>query len=166
MRAEDVELFKKVRQGGVAWIKVHSMNAPRKRYERTMPQPTRGGKEIPKVVLAQRVPGEDVWTCGLQWRSGTKLPLIEHVSLEMATAVGEDAVRSMTVNPKLTDANAEWRRRAPSSRLRTAAAKWHVKITDDMTAGEVSDAINERSAKAEYARAQRERRKALEAVEA
>lgn len=163
LRAEDVELFRAVRKGGVAWIKVHSSSAPLKRYERPMPQDRRSSKEIPKVVLAQRVPGEDVWTTGLQWSNGAKLPLIMNVPLEMAQAVGEDAVRTMTVNSALTDANAEWRGRAPSQRLLSAAKAWHVKVTDDMTAGDVSDAINERSARAEYARQQRARAKALEA---
>lgn len=165
MRAEDVELFRKVRGNGIAWIKVHSSSAPLKRYERPMPQPKQGGKEIPKVVLAQRVPGEDVWTCGLQWRNGAKLPLIERVTQEMAQAVAEDAVRTMTVNSKLTDANADWRKRKPSPRLLAAAKAWHVNVREDMTAGDVSDIINERSARAEYEREQRARRKRLEAQE-
>lgn len=165
LKAEDVELFKAIRSTGVAWIKVHSASAPLKRYERPMPQDPKSVKEIPKVVLAQRVPGEDVWTCGLQWRNGVKLPLIEHVTLEMAQAVGEDAVRSMSVNSAFTDTDAAWRKRKPSRRMLAAAKAWHVTVTDDMTMGDVSDIINERSARAEYAKQQRARRKALEAAD-
>lgn len=165
MKSEDVELFRKVRGSGIAWIKVHSTSAPLKRYERTMPQDPRSSKEIPKVVLAQRVPGEDVWTCGLQWRSGTKMPLIINVPLETAQAVGEDAVRTMTANADFVSADAEWRKRAPSQTQLRAAQKWHVKVDPSWTAGDVSDAINERSAKAEYAKQLRARRKALETTE-
>lgn len=167
MKAEDVELFRKVRAGGVAWITVHSSSAPLKRYERPMPQPgprDRNQKEVPKVVLAQRVPGEDVWTCGLQWRSGSKLPLITAVSLEMATAVGEDAVRRMTASA-LVEADAAWRSRPPDAKMRRAAGKWHVKIDPSWDAGRVSDEINTRAAKAQYRKEQAERRKRLEAAD-
>ena len=168
LRAEDVELFRAVRKGGVAWIKVHSTSAPLKRYERPMPQPgpnDRDQREIPKVVLAQRVPGEDVWTCGLQWKTGSKLPIIEHVKLEMAQAVGEDTVRSLSLSSAITSTDAAWRRRPPSKRMLAAAKAWHVTVTEDMTMGDVSDIINERSAKAAYAKEQRARRKRLEAAE-
>lgn len=161
LRSEDVELFTVVRSSGIAWIKVHSRSAPLKRFERPMPQPPRG-KEVPKIVLAQRVPGEDVWTCGLQWRSGSKMPLISRVPLEMAQAVGEDAVRRMSVDSKITHADAEWRSLPPTPRLLAAAKRWHIKIDPEWNRGQVSDEISSRAAKAEYAREQRARRKQLE----
>ena len=163
LKAEDVELFHKVRSGGIAWIKVNSSGAPLKRYERTLKQ--EGPKEIPKVVLAQRIPGVDSWTCGLQWRSGAKMPLIQQVSLETAQQVGEDAVRKLTPSSALVDANASWRKRKPNPKMLAAAAKWHIKVTDDMTAGDVSDAMDERAAKSRYAAEQRAKARALVAAD-
>lgn len=145
--AKDVELFHQLRDAGkIAWLKTHSKSAPRKRYVRPMPR--NGPNELPTVVLAQMEPNRDVWTAGFEWESGVQRPLIRRVSMETAQGVAEDAVRKLTPHSALVASDAEWRTRPPSARLAAVARKWHVTITPDMTAGQVSDEINTRAAKA------------------
>jgi ATP-dependent helicase IRC3 len=157
--AEDVELFHQVRAAGISWLPTHSKSAPRKRYVR--PLPNDGPKKMPTVVLSQMEPKRDVWTAGLEWESGAQRALIRRVPMETAQGVAEDAVRKLTPHSALVTTDAEWRSHPPSRRLLAVAKKWHVTITDDMTAGQVSDEINTRAAKA----AARKREKArLEAM--
>lgn len=146
--ARDVELFTQVRNGGIAWVSTVSKSAPRKRYARPMPQD--GPKEIPTVILAQMEAGRDVWTAGLEWRSGAQRSLIRRVPQATAQGVAEDAVRKLTPASSLVTTDADWRAQKPSSKLRATAGKWHVTITPQMTAGDVSDEINARAAKAAH----------------
>lgn len=155
----DVELFQQVRAGGIAWIPCVSKGAPRKRYVRPMPQ--NGPTEIPTVVLSQMEAGEDVWTAGLEWRSGAQRSLIRRVPQETAQGVAEDAVRKLTPSSALVTTDADWRARPPSSKLVRQARAWHVTITDGMTAGDVSDEINTRAAKAAHRKQLKARADAL-----
>lgn len=159
--AHDVELFHQVRATGISWLPTHSKSAPRKRYVRPMPQD--GPREIPTVVLSQMEPGLDVWTAGLEWKSGAQRVLIKRVSMEMAQGVAEDAARKLTPNSALITTDAEWRSRPPSKKLLAVARKWHVNVTADMNAGRVSDEINTRAAKAAARKAQKAREQQLAA---
>lgn len=157
--AEDVELFHQVRAAGISWLPTHSKSAPRKRYVR--PLPNDGPKEMPTVVLSQMEPKRDVWTAGLEWKSGAQRALIRRVPMETAQGVAEDAVRKLTPNSALVTTDAEWRSHPPSRRLLAVAAKWHVKIIDGMTAGQVSDEINTRAAKAAARKREKARQQAM-----
>jgi superfamily II DNA or RNA helicase len=154
VKVADVEMFRKVRQAGIAWLPTNSKSAPRRRYARPMAQ--QGRREIPTVVLSQMEPGADVWTAGLEWPStGAQRALITRVPMEMAQGVAEDAVRKLTPRSSLVNTDAEWRAGPPSPRMIRLAGKWHVNVTKGMTAGEVSDEIGTRVAKAEARKAEK-----------
>lgn len=137
LRAEDVELFRQVRENGrVAWVTMHSIEDPLKRYEVKLPY-DRGD-----VVLAQRVPDADVWSSGLLM-AGTKIPFIVDVPLEQAQAAAEDYVR--THGGARASSDAAWRFRAPSSKQLKAAKRWGITVDPNWTAGDVSDAIDRKA---------------------
>lgn len=162
--AESVELFHKIRTGGIAWLPTHSRSAPRKRYVRPMPKDDRG-REYPTVVLSQMEQGADVWTAGLEWPStGAQRPLIRRVPMETAQGVAEDAVRALTAQTNadaLVTTDADWRAKPPSSRLLRHAKNWHVTVQAGWTAGQVSDEINTRAAKAAARKAAKLRESAM-----
>lgn len=140
LRAEEVELFKHVRGGGIAWVPLHHRDGLR-RFVRPMPKV--GDVEQPTVVLAQRVPGENVWTAGIQMPDQTKRVLIANVTLETAQGVGEDYVRK-TVGDRqvLVATDARWRARRPTAKAVAAAGKWHLpNVGQYKTAGDLSDAL-------------------------
>lgn len=140
---EDVELFKEVRGAGIAWVPVHADGAQLRRFHRPMGA-SRDGHELPTVVLAQR--SAEAWTAGLQWADGSKRVLIADVGMEMAQGVAEDAVRKMG-GGALVNADAAWRKRAPSAKQRDAARKWHLRVDPEWTAGDLSDALDRHIAK-------------------
>lgn len=146
LRAEEVEMFRKVVAAGIAWVPVHTDGALR-RYVRPLGR-TKDGKEMPTVVLAQRDADADTWTAGIQDVDGTKRALIANVSMELAQSVAEDAVRKLAgASTALVDANAKWRKRKPSPKQKAAAKKWGVPVDPAWNAGELSDAMSARIAK-------------------
>jgi ATP-dependent helicase IRC3 len=141
MRAEDADLFRKVRTTGIAWVQVHKDGDQLRRYVRPLGK-TQGGDPLPTVVLAQREPGEDVWTAGLWWQdTDTKRVLLADASMEMAQGVAEDYVRK-NGSVHLTTAEAGWRARKPSAKALAAAKKWRLPVDPDWTAGELSEALD------------------------
>jgi len=142
MRAEEADLFRQMRRSGLAWAPVHNEGAPLRRYVLQLGK-DRDGQQQPMVVLAQREPGADVWTAGLQYPDGAKRVLMANVSQEMAQGVGEDYVRRYGGNAMtLLDTNAEWRKRKPSAKAIAAAGKWRLTVDPKWNAGELSDALN------------------------
>lgn len=144
MRAEEADLFRKVRTKGVAWVAVHRAGEPLRRYVRELGK-AEDGAELPTVVLAQRAEG-DVWTAGLWWMPGKDRPeakqvLMAEVPLETAQGVAEDYVRKHG-GRALTDADARWRKGKPSAKALDAAKRWRMpKPEQYATAGELSDAM-------------------------
>lgn len=146
MRAEDADLFNKMRSEGVAWVKLHTGTEP-PRYQRTCGYRDADGKYVtlPTVVLTRRGDTEETWLAGVVEPDGRKRVLIADVSLELAQGVGEDYVRKTMgpIAPKLIDANAAWRKKRPSPKAKEAAAKWKMPdIGSYKTAGELSDALD------------------------
>jgi ATP-dependent helicase IRC3 len=140
MRAEDAQLFKQLRTEGIAWVQVHREGDELRRYVRSLGRDAEG-KALPTVVIAQRVPGEDVWTAGLLDADGGKRVLLAEVSMEMAQGVGEDYVRRHAPG-HLARADAGWRKGRPSAKALTAAGKWHLAVDPKWNAGELSDALD------------------------
>lgn len=144
MRAEDADLFRKVRDQGIAWVAVHADGAPLKHYVRTLGKAP-DGTELPAVVLRQR-DLDDVWTAGLWWPAGKDHPerkqvLIAEVGLELAQGMAEDYIRK-NGGGRLTDATASWRKGKPSPAALKAAGKWRLKVDPKWTAGELSEALD------------------------
>lgn len=138
MRAEEAELFHKLRTGaGVAWVMTAPLGSNVRRYQRSL------GKQMPTVVLAQRTHDERSWVAGLLMPTGEKRVLIANENLETAQAVGEDYVRKvMHGRSALVDNDAPWRERKPTPKQRAAALRNRIDITAMKTAGEVSDALD------------------------
>lgn len=149
MRAEDADLFRKVREAaGVAWVQVHREGDLLRRFVRSLGR-DKAGEPLPTVVLAQRTARdlfsldgtEEAWTAGLIMPDGTKRVLLADVPLETAQGAAEDFVRR--TNPgQLVASDAPWRARVPSERQRAAAERWRVKVDPEWTAGELSDALD------------------------
>ena len=141
LRAEEVALFRAMRaRSRIAWVAVHTEGADLRRYHRTLPD----GK--PTVVLAQRVPGADVWTAGLLHADGSKVGLMVDVALETAQAVAEDYI--VKHGGRIASATADWRSRKPTTRQLHAAKRWGVTVDPAWTAGDLSDAIDRRAGRA------------------
>lgn len=145
IRAEDVELFHKVRSE-IAWVAVHETGGPR-RYERSMGK-DRDGNYRPTVRLVQIHDG-DRYTCSLRIQGdhggGVIQSLIVDVPLETAQAVGEDWIRAQG-GLGLVASNAPWRGRPASPKAAGFARKLGIN-PEGMSAGEVSDAIDAKMAK-------------------
>lgn len=150
LKTEEAEMFSKMRTSGLAWVAVHRDGAALRRYVLNM------GRDVPTVVLAQK-DGGDMWTSGLQWdeaRVGEtpivrKRAFIVDVPLETAQGVAEDWVRKEGRRwLHRVDTEAEWRKRKPTPKQIAAAQKWRIKIDPTWTAGQLSDAMNEKIAKA------------------
>ncbi len=139
LRAEDAELFGRVRADGVAWVPVHG-DGELRRYIRALGK-TDDGAYLPTVVLAQRQPDADVWTAGLLAHDGGKRVLLADVPLEMAQGVAEDYVRRHG-RARITQADAAWRKQKPSPRALAAAKKWRMKVDPAWTAGELSEQLD------------------------
>lgn len=144
LRAEDAELFHKVKAKGVNWITIHADDHVLRRYIRPLPPKERGGAPEPTVVLAQKT--EDTWTAGLLMPNGEKRVLMADVSMETAQGVAEDYVRKNGTKA-LTNLDAPWRKKKPSQKQRDMAAKWKIEVPKDATAGDVSDLIDQRIAR-------------------
>ncbi len=141
LRAEDAELFHKVRRDGLAWIRMHTHGDNLRRYFVDL------GQHVGQLVLKQEVSGTDTWLCGYQNAAGDKSVLIAGVSLEMAQGVGLEAARRLAPNARvLLDPKARWRSDAPSSKLLDAARAWRVPIDPKWNAGQVSDQLKARIA--------------------
>jgi len=147
LRAEDADLFHKVRGDGLAWVQMHTHGDGARRYFVDL------GRTVGTLVLKQEQPGADVWLCGYRNATGTKQVLIRGVSLEMAQGVGNEAARRLAPNTwRLHDVKAHWRSRRPSSAQLGAAASWRVKVNPRWTAGELADQIDARIQLAQAAR--------------
>lgn len=137
MRAEEAELFTKMRGEGIAWVALHEHGEP-ERYQRTC------GRDQPTVQIVHRDDGDEGWLCGLVMPDGKRRVAIARVSLELAQGVGEDIVRKIgiaTGSSKLTDADARWRKGKPSKKAREFAISLGLD-PKGKTAGEVSDMID------------------------
>ena len=145
LKAEDAELFHKIRSEGIAWVAVEPGPRAVRRYQRTQSTQVDGGRvQLPTVVLVQRQLDEHGWLAGIEYEDGTKRVLLGDVTLETAQGVGEDAVRKLA-GPKnaLVAADAPWRQRRPSAKAVAAAHKW--KMPNPWrysTGGELSDALD------------------------
>lgn len=142
MRAEEADLFRRVRQGGIAWLQIDA-----DRYER--PLRIKVDDEYvahPTVVLVRKNHDDDQsWLCGTHdTRTNDKRVLIAGVELELAQSVGEDYARkSLGSSARLINIDAAWRKKRPSKKQKAAAHRWRVKDIDSFkTAGELSDAID------------------------
>lgn len=148
LRAEDVELFAKVRDAGIAWVQVHHAGDALRRYHRPLGRDPEG-KPLPTVVLAQQAPDADQWVAGVWWEPtkrndgpGVKQTLIRDVPLETAQGVAEDYVRRHG-SRHLVDADAAWRQRRPSPKALAAAKKWRLPNPEQYaTAGDLSEALD------------------------
>lgn len=143
MRADEADLFRRVRADGIAWVQVHHDGDILKRYVRPLGKDS-DGEALPTVVLAQR--DRDVWTAGLWWPATKteverKRVLLADVGMEMAQGVAEDYVRKVG-GVHLTDASAAWRGRPPSPKALAAAKKWRLPVDPAWTAGELSEAMD------------------------
>ncbi len=147
LRAEEADLFAKVRAEGIAWVPVHDPgDLPR--YHRGTVTINDLGERVygPTVVLTQREATDDGWLAGYQHQDGSKTVLIRGVTMELAQGVAEDAVRRIMGAPelaRLVDADAAWRRRKPTPRQLEAARKWRMPNPSQYaTSGELSDALD------------------------
>lgn len=142
IHAEQIELFRKVRAEGIAWVPISGPAEPR-RYHRTL------GQGRPTVVLLER-PTDDnpdsCWLAGLIMPDGRKRVLEQNVSMEMAQGVAEDFVRQHSPGG-LVRSDAGWRSRDPSPKQRAYARHCGITIQKGWTAGDLSDAIDAHKAR-------------------
>ena len=133
LRAEDVELFHKLRST-MAWVRTHHDGETR-RYVLGL------GKEQGSIVIAETKPGDEHgWSVQHQHPDGNRT-LLRDSTLELCQGTGEDMARKLGAGT-LTNANAAWRRRPPSERQLEAARKWRLPHRGDYTtAGELADAL-------------------------
>lgn len=133
LRAEDVELFHKLRST-MAWVRTHHDGEPR-RYVLGL------GKEQGAIVIVETVPGDEHgWSVQHQHPDGNRT-LLRDSTLELCQGTGEDLARRLGV-ARIADANAGWRRRPPTARQLEAAQKWRLPHRGDYrTAGELADAL-------------------------
>lgn len=139
LRAEEANLFTKIRAQGIAWVRVEGRHDAERRYQRTLSD----GK--PTVVLVQRdVEAPESWLCGLHWwNTGEKRVLIADVSFDLAQGVGEDYARKALGNRvALIDAGAKWRSQRPTKKQRAKARGLGIDVTDITTRGDMADAID------------------------
>lgn len=140
LKAQEAELFRRVRHGGIHWTPVDRSLVPRPRYERSL-----GGDEI--VVLAQREDSDD-WVAGLWWpKQGRKRTLLAHGTMETAQQVAEDYIRKG--DSRLGVSDASWRSKPPTPKQRSGAKRMGIDkdtIASARTRGELSDLIDQRLA--------------------
>lgn len=147
IRAEEVELFRKVAATGIAWVKSPDPRWPElTRYQRSLGRDDKG-KALPTVVLARTSrESADGWVAGVQADDGAKQVLIFDVPLETAQGVAEDYVRKHGV-ARLVEKDATWRRRKPTPKQLHAASRWHLEVDPLWTAGDLSEALDTHIAK-------------------
>ena len=146
MRAEEADLFHRVRSEGIAWVPMHDLGALPRYHRVTM---RREGDRLVDgdiVVLVQRTADDEGWLAGTQTQEGVKRVLIANVSMELAQGVAEDAVRALMAKSGLTvlvDAGARWRREPPTKKQKATARKWRMPNVEQYTTrGELSDAMD------------------------
>lgn len=150
LRAEDVELFHKIRTD-IAWVEVHKPGSARL-YQRSMGTDRATGAERPTVRLVQLAQGEDRYSCSLRIpteKGSTVQALIVDVPLETAQAVGEDWIRAQG-GLGLVASNAPWRQRDPSPKALAFARSLGVKVGPEIKAGELSDLIDAAKARKKF----------------
>jgi len=150
LAARDVELFKRLTTSTIAWVGTTDVRSGNPAYVRPL------GGDHPTVTLIQREQGRDEWVCGLVWPDGRKQVLIDHTRLESAQGVAEDYVRKNGVG-QLARRDAAWRSRPPTERLLAAAAKWKITPPSGCTAGELSELIDAKAARAQQMKAAKRR---------
>lgn len=136
MRAQDADLFHKMRGQGIAWIHVPGTTA---RYERPLPQ------NMGTLVLVEVDPStENSWRCGVRFESGEKQVFLWAGSMELAQGVAEDYARKRLGSKMAFIAtDARWRKNPPSEKALAFAKKLRVPhYSDYATAGELADAID------------------------
>lgn len=137
--AEVIDLFRRVKGGGVAWVPTHYPGAL-ERYEVVLGEdPFRY-----TVVLAERHP--EVWTAGYIEPDGTKVVLVAKVPYVQARDAAERYVRHHPAFSVLADSRATWRLKPPSEKQLRLARLYHVQLQPGLNAGQVSDLINRRMA--------------------
>lgn len=148
LAAEEIEMFRKIRSDGIAWVKATDPRFEHvSRYLRSLGK-DRHGRVLPTVVLA-RVDEHNPhrWVAGVQHEDGTKQVLMMDTTMETAQGVAEDYVRKHAAAVALVDANAAWRKRRPSAKQLTAAAAWALPVDPAWTAGDLSERLDEHIAK-------------------
>jgi len=134
IKSENVDLFRKMRAGGVAWIALHGVDGEVVAYTRPL------GKDEPTVSLDRCDDG--TWNCEVSHRPGPAKRLMGGVALETAQAVGEDFIRKAGKTP-LVSAGAPWRRRQPTEKQLDLAHRWGMAVDPKWTAGDLSDRIDQ-----------------------
>lgn len=150
MRAEDADLFRSMRDTGIAWVQVH-VDGELRRFERSLGYRLPDGQyvKLPTAVLTQKRDGDDdSWLVGLIHPDKRKQVLMADVALELAQGIGEDYVRkALGDKTSFIDADAAWRKKAPSPKARGLAQRLRIDAKKYKTAGELSDAIDARLAR-------------------
>lgn len=134
LRAEEAELFRKVRAQRIAWVAVHVEDGPR-RYIRPLP-----GVGVVSLMSDDGL----AWTAALgdeRQRATILRTFITNTTLEVATGVAEDFIRK-SPSAHLAKADAAWRRNRPSERQLAAARKWKLTVDPKWTAGQLSEALD------------------------
>lgn len=148
LAAAEVELFRQVRRAGIAWVKVPDPRWPHvTRYQRSLGRDA-AGRPLPTVILARTGADSDRWTAGWITDDGTKHVLIAAVTMELAQGVAEDYARKTAPHQALVATDAAWRRRPPTPKQRKAATSWGLTVQPGWTAGDLSDHLDARIAKA------------------
>lgn len=133
LRAEEVALFAKVRQGGIAWVSPSGISVNRPMYVRTL------GRGKPVAVLRQSA--DESWDAVLSWEGGDETVLVAGVDLELAQGIAEGKCR--TYARGLVDLEHPWRQKPPTENQLEACRKWKCPIDPEWkTAGECSDALD------------------------
>lgn len=142
IRAEEVELFRKIAATGIAWVKAPDPRWPElTRYQRSLGR-SKDGEQLPTVVLARVAEDSaDRWVAGVAPPEGEKQVLIHDVPLETAQGVAEDYIRKHGVGA-LVEQAAAWRKRKPTSKQLHAAERWHLEVDPLWNAGQLSEALD------------------------
>lgn len=158
LTARDAELFKRLDASSIAWVGTTDVRSGNPCYVRKLGSRQRGDavEQLPTVMLIQRHRGRDEWVCGLVWADGRKQVLIDHEPLERAQGVGEDYIRKAGQS-SLARRDAPWRSGPPTERQRAAAARWKITVPEGVTAGQLSEMIDAKAARAQQFKAEKAR---------
>lgn len=141
MKAETAELFKKLRGEGIAWVPVAAAvgrepelyvcglgDVGTLRFSISSIDPALAGLDGP------------AWRAWVELADNTTTVLIDGTTMQMAQGVAEDYARNH--GPRgLTDAAAKWRGIKPSDKQLKFARSLKIEGANQMTKGELSDAI-------------------------
>ncbi len=105
-----------------------------------------GGNRMLVVVMPVRA-AEDTWIVMAWTEKGRLNATPKAVWRDLALGIGEDILRRANARI-LSDREATWRKKPPSSKQIEAASRWHVPVKNGETAGELSDRMTAVIAKA------------------